>query len=112
MTVGLFVPLFNMAATHPGSMGVFVTDVRGAREYDAHTHVSQVFSQLRAKNALLEERSRQQGEQFLRVCALVDLGKSLSVSLPLPTHTQRSTPAHKTRYACAYFACRRSGLRR
>ena len=81
-----------MAATHPGGVGVFVTDVRGAREYDAHTHVSQVFSQLRAKNALLEERSRQQGEQFLRVCAWI-LAKVYPSPSPSPL-THSAVPPH------------------
>ncbi len=93
-------------------MGVFVTDVRGAREYDAHTHVSQVFSQLRAKNALLEERSRQQGEQFLRVCEFVDLGVFQRVDV----HSQRRAhSAHHARVVCyvfsILFACGSSGLR-
>jgi hypothetical protein len=64
MTVGkgLKVPCTQMTA-----VGVLVTDAHTHREYDAHATLSHVFTQLRAKNALLEERARQQGEHFLRV---------------------------------------------
>jgi hypothetical protein len=49
------------------ALGVLVTDAHTHREYDAHVTLSHVFTQLRAKNALLEERARQQGAHFLRV---------------------------------------------